>query len=828
MRGIKRFKTENGLASIVVVGLLVVLLTLITVGFARIMGRSVQNSTSNETAASASYAAQSGLNDLATYLRTNPDVYATRCNDLIVDSAGNKGPFYNDANVSGDKNTRYTCLLVNQRPTDLVYQNITNLKSKVVKLNTDIITSSISSFMFSWQARDQSKNALPAPATNIMDETTWNNNNYVPVLRISLYPILTGGAMDDNVQSNSRTWYLTPANSGGAASKTYDYLSTADGSRLKVQCDTSAVPGFNGTADYQCNAVISGLEKVTNIDYYYVRLTPIYNNVDIKIKANDIDNRVVKFKNVQAVLDVTAKAGPAAKRLQSRVDIAGIDTSTGSITESPDLSPDQNSAPDFSLRSANGICKRYKITNDVYDYSGIDGACPNPASPPIKTPAPTLAMNVNGVDSQTATPGGAYYGTDYISSGGSAQINWNTTDATSCIASSSTGSWSGEKKGIMSFTPTGVGTGTQTFGGLNNVQNYTLTCSGPGSGVSPGVSKTVTAWPPPVVSFNNTTVRAGNNYSLSWNVRNSISCTANGAWSGGKSSSVSQATFSESQGTWPWNDNSTKTFVLTCRDPQGRAQTATITLGPGRPPTCTAGDPSCGGPVDPPSCHADPITWRDNGNGTGTMSWNGTCPDVSPGSGYYQLINCSGAVPCGWVGNASTATIGVGTYCNELISGADPWGWLADGGRSCITIGYPQVRIDYFEALAWDQGPAECDSSTGYYNQWLCRNDPTKVNPANGSTCADGVHRYTACGGDVYWYSHLDGGSTSGISCSARSNVGGLGGSGGGYYSAGPYGWNGVPYPFYVQCSGPTPGPGGGGNSVTACWNGGDCGRTYP
>lgn len=776
MRRIKKFKTENGLASIVVVGLLVVLLTLITVGFARIMGRSVQNSTSNETAASASYAAQSGLNDLATYLRTNPNVYATRCNDLIVDSAGNKGPFYNDSNVSGDKNTRYTCLLVNQRPTDLVYQNLTNLKSKVIKLTTDTVASSISSYMFSWQSRDPSKNALPAPATNIQDETTWNNANYVPVLRVTLYPVLTSGVLDDNVQANSRTFFLVPANSGGAASKSFDYLSTANGSRQKVQCDTAAIPGFTGTADYQCNAVVTGLEKVTNIDYFYARVTPIYNNVDLKVKGNDIDNRLVKFKNIQAVLDVTAKAGPAAKRLQSRVDIAGIDTTTGAVSDSPNLRPDDNNGPDFTLRSANALCKRYKITNDVYDYLSIDGSCPSiSGSVVINTPAPTLAMNINGIDSQTPTPGGSYYGTSYISNGGSAQINWNTTDATSCIASGN--GWSGEKKGIMTFTPTGVGAGSQTFGGLTTVQTYTLTCSGPGSGVSPGVAKTVKAWPPPAVYFNGTSVTAGQNYSLSWTVKNAVSCSAGGAWSGSKSSSVSQATFSESQGTWPWNDNSTKTYLITCSDPSsgGRSVTAVITLGPGRSNDCGGGT-SCSGNVNPPSCHADPISWRDNGDGTGSMSWNGTCPDVSPGSGYYQLINCSGAVPCGWVGNAATATLSSpGTYCNELISGADPWGWLADGGRSCITIVAPPIVVDSLSV-----------GDVSWYRY---------------TYCDDGVHNWIMC--DIWINVHQNGVPSSSISCILRDN-GAFEASGTGGVSKWSLGWAPYDRPFTMYGSPPS------------------------
>jgi Tfp pilus assembly protein PilX len=747
----KSKKQQSGMASIIVVSLLVVLLTLITLGFAKLMGRSVQNASSNETAAAASYAAQSGLNDLADYVMTNLKsgtyIKSDSCNSLIVDSTGHPGPFYNDSNVTGDNNTRYTCLLVNQRPQDLVYQNITNLKSKVVKLTTDTVTSSIDSYMFSWQSRDYpSHNTAPNSSVGLQDETTWNNNDYIPMLRVTLYPITTSGALDDSVQSNSRTFYLIPASDAPVSSKTFDFTSTADGSKKRVKCDTAQVPGFTGTSDYTCNVVINGLEKVPNIDYFYARITPIYNNVDIKIKGNDIDNRAVKFKNVQAVLDVTAKSGPSAKRLQSRVDTAGVDTTTGNVTASPNISPDDNLGPDFSLRTATALCKRYKIVNDVYDYLTIDGSCPSlNGSTVINTPPPKLSMNINGVDSQANTPpSSAYYGTDYISNGGSAQINWTSNDATSCTASGS--GWSGSKTGVMSFNGNGVGVASQTFTGLTNVTNYILTCSGPGSGLSPGVSKTVTAWPPPRVSFNDTSITAGTSYSLSWNVANSTNCTAGGSWSGGKSSSVSPNTFSQSMGTWPWNDNGTKTYTLVCTDPAGRSSSAQITVGPGQPNSGTSSNATNN--VNPPTCHAN-VNWTDNGDGSGYFTWGGSCPDVSPGSGYYLLQNCSG-VDCsaigngGWVGAGGTSpTYGPGTYCVEYWAGADPWGWQTST-RQCKTIVAPPIVRDYVYV-----------GGVSWYND-------------NGGACDDGLHDWMMC--TVQLNVHQNGVPSSSISCKAYDN----------------------------------------------------------
>src|SRR6266404_2539299 len=70
---------QNGMASIIIVIILVALLTLISIGFARLMGRSVNNALNNQLNDSANYAAQSGINDTIAYLQKNPGVASTSC-----------------------------------------------------------------------------------------------------------------------------------------------------------------------------------------------------------------------------------------------------------------------------------------------------------------------------------------------------------------------------------------------------------------------------------------------------------------------------------------------------------------------------------------------------------------------------------------------------------------------------------------------------------------------------------------------------------------------------------------------------------------------------
>ena len=150
----------------------------------------------------------------------------------------------------------------------------------------------------------------------------------------------------------------------------------------------------------------------------------------------------------------------------------------------------------------------------------------------------------------------------------------------------------------------------------------------------------------------------------------------------------------------------------------------------------------------------------------------------------------------------------------------------------------PQVVIDNFQALVWHQAP-QCyyPNPASQYHwahlYWYCRNGRTpgtESNPATSPGCANEVHAWTACPGDIRWRALLSdgsGGASPIIQCRIKSGYGYFSGThNGGVTALGSTGWVGMgtPYAFYVECKGPTPGPGPGGiNTARACWNGGPC-----
>src|SRR3990167_7299078 len=412
-----RKPSQQGITSIVVVFVLVVLLTLVGIGFTKVMNRSLQSSSASQQASAASYAAQSGINDAISYiaksLQANPgaDVSSTQCGTLIDPG----GPLETAAKLSPDGNTAYTCVLVDPNPTSLFYQNLAPYKSQVIKITTN---TPLTSLLFSWQASDRTRNQFvpPSKGTVLYDEKTWSDANYAPLLRVTLYPIPASGDLT-NVQANSKTFFLYPQSGGGSNSLAY----SSPSGLAPVNCSSKNLGSFSGTADYDCNLVVNNLSSAS-ASYFYARLTPFYAQTVIKVKANDSSNQAVSFKNVQSVIDVTAKSGSAVKRLQARMDSSSNTTGTDL-----NISSGSDNAPEFALQTASTLCKRLLIPPATTSPTVIDpGSVLNcglslsdatpPAVPPPVSPSPptgpggeSLAPGPGGDPGSSTPPSGLSY-----------------------------------------------------------------------------------------------------------------------------------------------------------------------------------------------------------------------------------------------------------------------------------------------------------------------------------------------------------------------------------------------------------------------------------
>ena len=783
---------EHGMASIVAVCVMMVLVTLVSLGFARIMDRAAVNSQLHQASSTATYAAQSALNDISTYIKTNPTAYSRNCvgSNSLIGSATSPGPFYNDANLGGstDRNVQYTCLLLNQTPADLVYQALPSGGSRVVKATTSAFPGSLDKMMISWQPTNGQITGFPPAGSKLFDESTWSSlsNNYVPMLRVTLYPVSDTNSLA-SVQANSKTVFLYPQAASGNVPAP-NYASLVDGSILPVPCTTSVAAGdFNGTADYTCNIIIGNLATTTQpdaISYFYLRLTPIYGQADIKIKANDMWGQSVNFVGVQAIADATAKVGGVAKRLQARLDIGGVGQNFDG-----NISPYSAAVPEYSVRTADALCKRFQhytpdSTNYFYDFVSLDaGTQDSVCHTGLVTKAPALTLSITGangqdsgltVDSQANNPDSpqnpVQKGTVYVDS--AARVNWQSTDAAyNCNAS---GGWSGNKNNPPTTWSGVTGTGSQNFSGVSDVTNYTLTCSGPGGTTSP---KTVTLWPPPqITGFNGpSSNHAGDSYTISWSSKNTSRCDMSGDWT----ASNIGTSGSHQVGT-AWNDHSTKYFTLTCYDPAGRSTSQPLNGGNG----VTQVAPDC----------AVSVSFTGSTTSDARLFWSTNCPRSDPPNEGVADRYITTNVP-GYAGSASTwwngdspgggvALTTAGTYNFRIVVWAPGWGDqnspIADSGTKILTVRFP-IKVTFFDA----QGP---------YN-----------NPnVDQRFCPDGDHHWIDC---VRWATQSP--DSSQVSCQVVF-YGPNGSSNSGWLPAN-WGWSVgskyeldlAPATFNITCNGP-------------------------
>src|SRR3954463_2749341 len=115
---------ERGMVSILVTMLLMVVITLIVLGFAQISRRNQRQAVDRQLSTQAFYAAEAGINDARNLIKTALSSGATI--PAKTDCTNGSGPaaaFYSTLSPSLDtpNNVSYTCLMVDPAPKDLLY-----------------------------------------------------------------------------------------------------------------------------------------------------------------------------------------------------------------------------------------------------------------------------------------------------------------------------------------------------------------------------------------------------------------------------------------------------------------------------------------------------------------------------------------------------------------------------------------------------------------------------------------------------------------------------------------------------------------------------------
>ncbi len=319
-------KNQKGLVSIVVTLIIMLVLSLIVVGFAQLARREQREALDRQLSNQAAYAAESGINYARTQLETNPTWTAESFEKNSCPTTG--------STVDTSGVIQFSCLLVTKKLSNLKYGNIQTEKSTVVPIIVPSSGPNPLSITISWQGKDGIRGIPTTTFPSFPTPAAWGTPN-IGVLRLQFFnaDVLNTTALDNS----SFTVFGYPRLSGAG---NVDYDITQQGQVIEANCSSPTSPK-------RCSITISNLPA----GRLFLRMKSFYTASDVEICANTCDG-TDKFSNAQIEIDSTGKANDVLRRTVVRVEDKSLYSS--SVYK-----------PEFTLDSADSICKLYDLVPTV-------------------------------------------------------------------------------------------------------------------------------------------------------------------------------------------------------------------------------------------------------------------------------------------------------------------------------------------------------------------------------------------------------------------------------------------------------------------------------
>jgi hypothetical protein len=273
-------RAEKGLVSIFVVTVFMALLTLIVIGFAKIMNRELRQALDRELATQANFAVEAGMNDARAAVGA-----AIKAGTLdSIDTGGKcmdlstlKKPFILNGSLSGlynnddsDKIIRYTCVIIQTQPKQLT-EVIPRGQSKTYLISA---TTPLNSIYVGWQNKKDSNNPQPLASPYQLPKESSVSDDETGLLRATLYPVpnALGTAQSSDIQnaalsSASRTYFMYP-NAAAIPTTSVNIPSVSYGPSNGIFVNGNCNAANRSNSDYlpfaqasgrYCNSKITGL-----------------------------------------------------------------------------------------------------------------------------------------------------------------------------------------------------------------------------------------------------------------------------------------------------------------------------------------------------------------------------------------------------------------------------------------------------------------------------------------------------------------------------------------------------------------------------------------
>jgi len=323
---------QQGFASIVIALIMVLVLSLTTVGFAQLMRREERSALDKQLSNQAYYAAETGVNDATQALNSGFTLTKSQCEPYTTAQLNAMDPSQktaatqslNDNSVGTSTGASYSCLIINPHPDSLQY-TIDGNETRATELTGATLNSDppdvqpIGNLEISWQDHNSGDTSFaPAPGSSYIFGNAVTDWKYTGMLKASLTPLSRNAVDRASLIKNTFTAFLYPNQAGSAADPGSIDAGSGSGGQggaiVNGNCHTANIT--TKSLPRYCNIKITNLNSAR----YLLTLSALYQKSDITITAYAPDGVTkLSINDAQVLVDSTGKAQDVLRRIQVRV-----------------------------------------------------------------------------------------------------------------------------------------------------------------------------------------------------------------------------------------------------------------------------------------------------------------------------------------------------------------------------------------------------------------------------------------------------------------------------------------------------------------------------
>lgn len=320
-------KNQDGLVSIMIVVIIISLVTVITIGFARIIRREQRQALDQQISSQARYAAESAINKKIAQYRSDPASLTTTTG--CVDQG---------QTFSAGTEIQTTCVLVDTDPGELQYDQVKTSESTMVWLDPG--GTPLDRLVITWQnvSTVTDNDCQTTPYTNL---PTNIGGTQIGMLRFDLARVGEPSAtFNRNDLLNRNFGGVLYPKQGGTEALAYDP------STSPVVYGTCGSPAPSGVDEpLAAHAIITlPADASTRNSRFILRLKGIYRNSQVRVMGFKVgSDEPVEFVDSQISIEATARVADVVQRIRVSVP-AGL--------------PPRALVPDDAIHVVNGgLCK---------------------------------------------------------------------------------------------------------------------------------------------------------------------------------------------------------------------------------------------------------------------------------------------------------------------------------------------------------------------------------------------------------------------------------------------------------------------------------------